>query len=228
MKAVGNIELENLEEGIKELKRIRELGLVAGFISVDPGEDSNYGDPRYDLFWATAQDLDMPLSLHIGSDKNRSFGGPSRSATRNREGIENSLTALIFGGTLERFPKLKIISAENNLGWAPFFIHMLDRAVTRMRHTRVYDMTKIKILPSEYLQRQVHFSFLSHDVLWIPVRNTIGVDQIMWSSDYPHAEATMDGAALGSRRTVAEIFRDVPDPETRKMVGENAARVFGF
>jgi predicted TIM-barrel fold metal-dependent hydrolase len=55
-------------------------------------------------------------------------------------------------------------------------------------------------------------------------RDLIGVDNLMWGSDYPHTE----GVWPFSRKKVASNFADIPEGDTRKMVHDNVARVFGF
>ena len=64
--------------------------------------------------------------------------------------IENALFEMIFSGVLERYPKLKIVSVENEVGWMPFWLGQCDKGFKRHRHAEKVQMSK---LPSEYFRR---------------------------------------------------------------------------
>jgi predicted TIM-barrel fold metal-dependent hydrolase len=224
MKAVGVVALNDIDQGVAELRQVAQLGLAAGFISVNPGGDEDYGAPRNDPFWAAAQELDIPISLHVGSEKESWDRRRLAKDVNPIAGIERSLSQMVFGGVFERFPRLKIVSAENQVGWVPYFMQWMDHLHTRMAAISGPDRLELELLPSEYLRRQVYFTFIPFDTWWVPIRDRIGVDRIMWSSDYPHTESTWPN----SRKVVEELFQGVPVDEKEKMAGGNAARLFGF
>jgi predicted TIM-barrel fold metal-dependent hydrolase len=62
------------------------------------------------------------------------------------------------------------------------------------------------------------------DAIGIRLRDVIGVDNMMWGSDYPHSESTFPQ----SRKILAEILTGVPDDEQAKITGGNTARVYRF
>jgi predicted TIM-barrel fold metal-dependent hydrolase len=223
-KAVGVVALNEIDQGIEELRQVAQLGLAAGFISVDPGGDVDYGGPEYDPFWAAAQDLDIPVSLHVGSEKQRWEKTRAPKASNQLLGIQRSLAQMVLGGVFDRFPKLKIVSAENQVGWVPYFMQSTDHFYTRMAALHGPDRIDLALLPSEYLRRQVSFTFIPFDTWWVPIRDRIGVDRILWSSDYPHTESTWPN----SRKVVEEMFQGVPEDEQQQMAGGNAAQLFGF
>jgi predicted TIM-barrel fold metal-dependent hydrolase len=223
-KSVGVVGLDDAEWGAEELREVAELGLGAAFISVDPGGEDDYGRADYDRFWATAEELDLPVSLHAGSEKRRPGRLPARQVFTQRLGVTNSLAQMVYGGIFDRFPRLKIVSTENHVGWVPFFMQSLDHLHTRMPLLLGTDRPALDLLPSEYLRRNVYHAFIPFDTWWMPVRDRIGVDRILWSSDYPHSEGTWPE----SREVIAETFRGVPEEETQMMVGGNAAKLFGF
>jgi predicted TIM-barrel fold metal-dependent hydrolase len=78
-------------------------------------------------------------------------------------------------------------------------------------------------LPSDFFHQNVFISF-QEDVLGIQLRSYVGVENLMWGSDYPHAESTFPR----SREIVDRILQGVPDEEKRKIVGENVARLYHF
>src|SRR5207237_5860241 len=115
---------------IPELPRAGRLGLVGAMITAGPTEASSYDRPEYEPFWAAAQDLEMPLSLHIATfrpssavayEDNRT-ARPALIATWDRY-MKVSLAHLILSGVFERYPRLRVGSVEHDLGWVPFLLH---------------------------------------------------------------------------------------------------------
>ena len=82
------------------------------------------------------------------------------------------------------------------------------------------------IEPADLWEQRIDSKFKSfqEDALGIQLRAYVGVENLMWGSDYPHAESTFPR----SREIVDRIFQDVPDEEKRKIVGDNVARLYRF
>jgi predicted TIM-barrel fold metal-dependent hydrolase len=221
------ISLYDIAAAVQELQRCARQGLRGALIWASPPDDVPYSSPRYDPFWAEAQDLNLPISLHSitghGPESRLLVKEPIdryvRSTVLSHE-VQRSLTVLIFSGVLERFPHLKLVSAENEVGWLTFFLQKLDQAQDEYRY--LYP-TSLKLKPSEYFHRQVFATFID-DPVGVATRQFIGVDNIMWSSDYPHTVSTWPH----SQDVVARDLQGVPEAETRKIVWENAARLYGF
>ena len=83
--------------------------------------------------------------------------------------------------------------------------------------------SKEGLLPSDYWRRNMFVEFMEDD-LGVQLRHAIGVDTMLWGSDFPHAESTWPK----SRDFLERIFTGVPEPDVRKITSENAARMFGF
>src|SRR5262249_33384296 len=132
--------------------------------------------------------------------------------------VQRTLVVLIFSGVLERFPELKIVSAENEVGWLPFFLQKLDQAHEEYRY--LYPVP-LKLKPREYFRRQVFATFID-DAVGVAGREFSGVDKIMWSSDYPRAVSTWPH----SREVVERDFKGVPEGERRAIVRDNVARLY--
>lgn len=224
------LSLYEIEEAVKELRRCRQIGLKGAMIWASPPEDRPYSAPLYDPFWAAAQDLNMPLSLHaitgMGPESQaiRAMGREIQlmdryvRAVTGADEVKRSLTVFIFSGVVERFPGLKLVSAENNVGWLPFVIQRWDQAQETARYTHP---ASLKLKPSEYFQRQVYATFID-DSVGVENRHQIGVENIMWSSDYPHTASTWPH----SREVIARDFKDVPAEEKRKIVRENVTKLY--
>ncbi|MEE9149185.1 MAG: amidohydrolase family protein [Candidatus Tectomicrobia bacterium] len=167
---LGLICLMDVPDGVKELQRCAKKGLKGAMIWASPPEDHDHGDPIYDPFWAAAQDLNMPLSLHILTGRAQESRGDPRSTRIARymslpHEVQRAISTMISCGVLERFPGLKIVSSENDIGWVPHFLARLDHAFKKFRYL---DGSELKMLPSEYFQRQIWATFQDDRVgVWL-------------------------------------------------------------
>ena len=229
LKGVATIHVEDVAGAVAELQRVRKLGLVGAMITAGPTETASYDRPEYDPFWAAAQDLEMPISLHIATfrpapgvtyEDNRT-ARPALIAMWDRH-MKMSLAHMILSGVFEKFPRLRVGSVEHELGWVPFFLDRLDYTYTQ-RARRPWWYRFKEGLPSDFFRRNVFLSF-QEDALGIRDRHLIGVDSMMWGSDYPHTESTFPQ----SQKLLDRVFADVPDDERRRITRDNVARLYGF
>ena len=239
--SIAMLNVDDVEVGVRELERCAKLGFAGAMIPVFPPlyphEERRYSSPDYEPLWAAAQDLDMPLHLHILTNR-RCFdeavhdpnsavammGGdlsPAFLATHDHW-PRMSLGDIIFSGVFERYRKLQVGVVEYDLAWIPLFLDRIDYTYTQRG---VDESAKLALgqgmLPSDYFHQNV-FAGFQEDALGIRDRDIIGVDNIMWGSDYPHAESTFPR----SRQILEEILRDCTEQEKAKIVGGNAARVY--
>ena len=226
------ISLYDIEEGVNELRRCRKIGLKGAMIWASPPEDRPYSDPLYDPFWAEAQELGVPLSLHsitgMGPESQamRAMGREVKPVDRYIRSVtlcdevKRSLTVFIFSGVLERFPRLKVVSAENEVGWLPFVIQRWDQAFDDFQY--MYP-TPLKLKPSEYFRRQIYATFID-DPLGVKNRYQVGIENVMWSSDYPHTASTWPH----SQEIIARDFAGVPEAEKWKIVRKNVTGLYNL
>ena len=231
LKGIALANVDDVQEAIRELERARKIGLVGAMITVYPPEQMSYNRPEYESFWAAAQNLDMPLSLHIATGRpgpGQEFQDPTSVrpaffATADHW-VRVSLSHMIFSGVFERYPKLKVVSVEHELAWAPFFLDQLDYTYTQ-RAPRGGGWHKFKgdTRPSDFFHRNVFLSF-QEDGRGIRDRSTIGVDNLLWGSDYPHTESTFPR----SRQILGNILEDVSEEQKAKICGGNTALLYHF
>src|SRR5262249_60691504 len=110
--------------------------------------------------------------------------------------------------------------AEHEIGWMPPFLPRRDHAAERCREV---SQLRLSLRPSEAFRRQVSATF-QEDRSGVEARDRIGVESLMWASDYPH----MDSTWPRSREVIARDFAGVSDADRALILGRNAARCYGF
>jgi len=216
----------NMDHAVKELKRCAQAGLRGALIWEVPPNKLSFDSDHYERFWAAAQDLEMPVSLHIltgfgyARDRAGLQGIQRYRASVNLKLAEATdiLMDIIFSGVLERYPRLKIVLVENEIGWLPYVLEQWDYYFDR--HRPVAPLT-IDKLPSEYFNRQVYATFFN-DSVGAHLLSWWGVDNCMWSNDFPHANSTWPH----SREVVARDLGHLSPEARAKIVRENVARLY--
>ena len=229
LKGIAMINLDDVQDGIKELERTAKMGFAGAMITEYPLEDRRYDQPEYEPFWAAAQSLDMPLSLHTATRRQGKIRGAGERTLRDASSRATkvfypatSMCDMIFAGVFERYPKLKLAIVEFELAWVPHLLSSMDYTY-RERHEEALYRFKDGWRPSDFVHRNVFLSF-QEDEVGIRLRDIIGVDNMMWGSDYPHSESTFPQ----SRQILAQILAGVPEDECVKIVGGNTARLYHF
>jgi predicted TIM-barrel fold metal-dependent hydrolase len=236
---IALISLEDIEAGVKELERCGKMGLKGAMIWGVPPEEKPYNDPAYDPFWAAAQEMKLPLSLHVITQRDQK-GKERKDGERRREGqgpiaiggvkaligtmlpiyqVQRTLSTFIFGKVFERFPNLRIVSAENDSGWVAHFMYRMDHFYGKFG--TMSDESRLKALPSEYVRHNIWATF-QDDMIGPMTHSYFGADNFMWASDFPHTDSTWPN----SRKVIEQDFAGVPEDVKRKMVFENAMRLY--
>ena len=230
LRGLGLISLYDPKQGAEDLEDCAKKGLAGGLIWASPPDELPFYSKVYDSFWTAAQELRMPLSLHEFAGFERIYWESTAekrtvaNAVASHE-VETTFATFILSGILERFPRLKIISAELNCGWLAYFLHRMDRAFDS-RGVRLQGSpfpTKLTMKPSEYFRRQLFATFID-DPYGLAHRDEIGVDNLLWSSDFPHSATFWPH----SREKIAEDFQGIGAEDKRKILSENVAKLYGF
>ena len=220
------LSMYNVEDAISEMERCLQMGLKGAVIWQVPPAELAFTTDHYEKFWAAAQEMDAPVNLHILSgfgyakDPRTREGIESYRSSVNRKLFEgmNALFDLIFSGVLERFPRLKIVLVENEMGWLPFVLEQWDYYTRR----RGFDAPlSPKKLPSEYFNEQVFVTFFN-DAVGGHILDWWGHDNCMWSNDFPHGNSTWPN----SREIVARDMSTLPEETRAKLLRENLARLY--
>jgi predicted TIM-barrel fold metal-dependent hydrolase len=229
LKGIAMLNVDDVQDAIGELQRAAKLGLAGGMIPLRPLE-YRYDHPRYEPLWAAAQDLAIPLSLHTGTRRWRpgtDGNDPTLvdivERTNKEHDVRIALAAMIFAGVFERYSRLKVGAVEFEVAWAPYFLARMDNLYTEQAigvHGRRFTGGAV---PSDFFRQNIFLSF-QEDTVGIQLRALIGVETLLWGSDYPHAESTFPR----SRAIVERILHGVPDEEQAQIAGGNSARLYHF
>ncbi|MSO18465.1 MAG: amidohydrolase [Acidimicrobiia bacterium] len=236
---ICQINLYDIEASVREIRWAKSAGLTGGVLL--PGVPPGVGLPElheidyYDPLWQVCEELGMPVNHHGGS------GSPAMSDAVESPVIflleitwwsHRALTHLIVSGALENHPEMKCVFTEQGTEWIPSELMRLDYFFDRMRNavgSQEYIwgepvMAKLPLQPSEYWARQCYVgsSFIRPNE--VPSRHEVGIDSIMWGSDYPHKEMSFPY----SLQALRAAFSDCERSEVEQMLGLNAADVYGF
>ena len=167
---VACISLYNIDNAIKEMERCKKAGMRGVLIWQVPPAAYSFASNHYERFWAAAQDLDLPVSLHILTGEPFAPGRLNERVARD-SGLEalrhsvntkllyvtNALLDIIASGVLERYPRVKLVLVENEISWLPFVLSQWDKYSARGGRFA----TAMKMLPSEYFKRQIYATFFN-------------------------------------------------------------------
>jgi predicted TIM-barrel fold metal-dependent hydrolase len=184
----------------------------------------SYHTDHWDPILRVCEEADIPLSLHFGS------GGMPQGLAPDGDffiGIAlfglNSMMAtvdLLMSPMFHKFPGLKVALSEGGIGWIPYLLERTDYSWER--HKYWCDVNAEK-RPSELFREHIYGCFIS-DKAGVELRHQIGINNIMFESDYPHSDCNWPH----TRKLLADVLADVPDEEARKIVETNARTLYDF
>lgn len=216
------IQLYDLDEAIAELARARSLGHVGACIAATAPPERRYIDPFYDPFWAAAEEMAMPLTMHLFTGATPNHGLPFHEATYPLAfaGVMFTIADLIHSGVCERFPRLRFVITEFEAGWTAIMLRRLDWSYIRAGGAAA---AKIPELPSHYW-RQNFFVTFEDDDLAVRTRDVIDPATLLWGSDYPHGDSIFPN----SPATLDRILDGCSPDERRAMTAKNVVDLYGL
>jgi uncharacterized protein len=229
---------------IVEMESCAKMGLKTVLLQGFPSGKA-YPSEEDDRFWAAALDLNMPISVHVDLDRSGERAGPLFKYPKEPVEVMKKLSQdlvyqvgrfgpvrgngsvaavqWVLSGLFDRFPKLKIFFAENQIGWIPFFLQGAD--VRYDRHyrwaQRLLGFKPLGRPPSEYIRAHCLWGF-QFDRVGVELRHKINLDRLIWGSDFPHQESDWPE----SLNVIERNFAGVPEAEKHKMVCGNAVEFF--
>lgn len=217
----------DVQESVAELTRgLDELGARAAMLRPNPIGGRTLDDPAFEPLWERLEERGAALVLHegatldvpqLGCDRTDNF--LFRHMICHPFEQQMALLSLICGGVLERHPGLRVLIVEAGLAWVPYWLERMDHHVEKWG----FASTPLSLSPSEVFRRQCFVSADAEETLLPFVIAAIGDDNLCFSTDYPHPDHDFSGivSGLASRGDLSEASK-------RKILGDNAIRLFGF
>ncbi len=234
-----------IEAAIAEVERVAKRGALRGLDIANAPDLTPLWDPYWEPLWDVIDGSGLPLHFHtigtrlpeplqklvlMGSDPSRA--APDTPAAELRRArfafathitgfqinMANVLMSLIWGGVLERHPRLRVVLGEAGIGWIPYVLWRMDAEWEDQ-----FQDLPLKMRPSEYWRRQCWATYQT-DPVGIKLLEELGADRIMWGSDFPHP----DGVWPDSREYIARELGHLSADVRRRIVCDNAARLYGF
>lgn len=223
---VGHLTLRHPTATVQELHRLAKAGVRTVFVGAFPVGGKSFGSPDFDPVWATAQDLDMAVGIHLVvhrnytghdwyQDRRPGFMYLSMNAIQDPR---MALTTMVYDGVFERFPRLRVSTIEAASGWVVEWLDRLDYRYSYMGHS-----CQMKRPASEYFERNIWISADPTERLLPYMVELLGDHKFFIGSDFPHAEGFVEPIAK-ARRALAKL----PETSVNKILGENAAQFFGI
>ena len=227
---IGAISSYNIDHAIVEMERCKKAGMRGVMIWQVPPKELPFTSDHYDRFWGAAQDMALPVSLHILTGAPY---GPGELITWSRTATaleamrlavntkllyaSNALLDIVGTGVFDRFPRLNLVLVENEFSWLPFVVSQWDKYASRGGNFQL----KAKKLPGEYFKRNIYATFFNDP----PIRTLLqdwGYDNCMWSNDFPHPNSTWPK----SRDVIARDLGHLPSEVVSKLVNRNVTRLY--
>jgi predicted TIM-barrel fold metal-dependent hydrolase len=209
-----------------EVRKVAKLGLRG--VEFNPiTANPPLWHPYWEPLWTAAEACNLPVSFHTlgtGAGLPEDVSPKVRlaaQATRLTEfqlAMARHLASVIFAGVPERHPNLKLVLGESGLGWIPYVLERMD-----YEWEEQFQGLDLTMKPSEYWSRQIYATY-QQDEIGIRLLDKLGEDNIMWGSDFPHP----DGIWPDSQTFIQQQLGHLPEATRRKIVCENAAKLYGF
>ena len=224
LKGVALVPIQEPLEAAKEPRRcVTELGFVAVGTPAHSTAGGNLDNPALRPFFAAAEELDVPVCIHVGAGRPAAGTERSTNAFFNHvitHPFEQMIGALciVAGGILEEFPRLRVAFLEAGAGWVPYWIERMDEHYEYMQPAVPW----LKKTPGEYMRsEQVFYSFEPDEQTLPFVLDFVGHDRLVFASDYNHGDCKFP-------HTVSSMLerKDLPEGAMNRIMNENARRLY--
>lgn len=234
---IGLILPNDLDEAVKDIAFIAKAGLRGGVLLPLIPPDCPWLKPLFDPAWdkvfAAIQDHGLVMNQHSGQgspDYGASMVGEALWVTEVTWYCQAGFRHLIMSGVFEKFPRLKYVLTESGCAWAPALLAQMDRIHLGMKAGAIGELSYgdqewvLREPPSHYARQNCWYGASFPSKADLAGIEALGADRVLWGNDYPHYEGTFPYNLESLRLT----FADVPEAVRRKILGLNAAEVYGF
>jgi predicted TIM-barrel fold metal-dependent hydrolase len=217
----------SIDAAVAEVKRVAKQGKLRGLDIANRADIAPLWDPWWNPLWDISAEVGLPVHFHTVGGKIPDFTklphkvGRAAFATiisSFQMYMAQILMGVVFAGVLEHRPKLRLVIGESGIGWIPYVLDHMD-----LEWEDQFKDLDLKMKPSEYWRRQCYATYQT-DRIGIRLLDEIGESNIMWGSDFPHP----DGVWPDSNEYIERELGHLPEPVRRKIICDNAARLYGF
>lgn len=199
---VAMIPMQSTEDAVAEIRfAARDLGLRAGFIRPNPYLNRPLHHPDNDPVWQAAQENNFAIAVHasstkvgmprLGEDRFTSGKAVIQCTTHTLE-MQAAVVSFAMCGICDRFPRLRVGFFEAGGGWIGGWLDRMDR----LFDDQGMNDTGLSMRPSEIFRRQCYISFEPVEKTLPLLADFIGRDNILWATDYPHADGFTDAPGM--------------------------------
>lgn len=234
--AMAVVSFHDVEAAMADISWARNAGLKGVVIPTFTPEWPIF-HPRHEPIWSLLEDLDMAVNCHIALSATVSrvkYGGIPHPAVavplQSGEMVfrcHEVLSHLIWGGVLERHPKLGVAFTEQGSAWVVRDLEAMDYSY-QTSYLRRDVREVVPKLPSEYFRRQCWLGSSLFSRAEIEARHQIGLDAMLLGMDYPHHEGTIAAGGTTAYLRATLGAAGVPPDETAQLLGGNAVTRWKF
>jgi predicted TIM-barrel fold metal-dependent hydrolase len=222
------IPLWDPELAAKEIYRCADKGSHAVAFSENPfplGLPSVHARGHWDPFFKACEETDTVINMHIGSSSRMPSTSPDApfivSSVLTFQNAMGSMVDYIFAGVFQKFPQLRIAYSEGQVGWAPYVLERADK-LWEERGDASFG-SDLPQPPSTYVKDHIWFCIFD-DETGLRNRDVIGMDQITFEVDYPHADSTFPHTLETATKIVQKA--GLSEDEIYKFLRGNAINLY--
>ena len=225
---IGQIFLNDLDDAIADVQWCKEHGLRGGVLVGAPPVTCTWlkplYDPSYDPLWAACEELGVPVNAHSGTGGPAYQPAPALPLVHIAEMIfysQRPFVYMIAGGVFERFANLQFVLTEAGCAWVPAILEQLDDLMAALRTGGTGEMRfEGETVPprsaTEYFRQNCHVGMSQPRPADIRAAlGKVGIDRVMWGSDYPHVEGTQPFSREHLRQVMGHLDARA-DPADRR------------
>ena len=223
---IGCLPAASADVAAAELRRCAELGLSGGELPLVK-ENLPFWKDEWEHLWQASEETGLPIQLHtVGSASGAPpFTNPldyhrflATVLTEFQMAMATHLAAIIFGGALERHPGMRVVLGEAGVGWIPYALERMD-----YEWEDQFQHLELKMKPSEYWRRQMFVTF-QQDETGIANIERVGVETLLWGSDFPHPDGIWPDSQAINEKQMASLTAE----QRRTILHDNSVRLYGF
>ena len=231
-----------IEAAVSEVERVVKRGAVRGLDVANTLDMPALYDPYWNKLWDAIDQTGLPLHFHTVGGRMPDAIRKTLWGSATMEKVEGTidfrvaragfavhisgfqiymstiLMSMIYGGVLERHPRMRMVIGEGGIGWIPYILDHMD-----LEWEDQFKDLGLSMKPSDYWRRQCFATFQS-DRIGIKMIDELGEDNIMWGSDFPHP----DGVWPDSSEVIAKEMSHLSPATRRKVICENAGKLYGL